>query len=72
MEGKTVASAARTASVFAHADVSIVIDLSHTPYDEKLEYVRTLLPGLATLRRHTGCHIVLWWMKLIIFSTGRT
>ena len=37
-----------------HADVSIVIDLSHTPYDEKLEYVRTLLPGLATLRRHTG------------------
>jgi hydroxymethylpyrimidine pyrophosphatase-like HAD family hydrolase len=37
-----------------HADVSIVIDLSHTPYDEKLEYVRTLLPGLATLRRRTG------------------
>ena len=37
-----------------HADVSIVIDLSHTPYEEKLDYVRTLLPGLATLRRHTG------------------
>ncbi len=37
-----------------HADVSIVIDLSHTPYNEKLDYVRTLLPGLATLRRRTG------------------
>ena len=37
-----------------HADVSIVIDLSHTPHDDKLEYVRTLLPGLATLRRRTG------------------
>lgn len=37
-----------------HADVSIVIDLSHTPYVEKLEYVRALLPGLAALRRRTG------------------
>jgi hydroxymethylpyrimidine pyrophosphatase-like HAD family hydrolase len=37
-----------------HADVSIVIDLSHAPYNDKLEYVRTLLPGLATLRRRTG------------------
>jgi hydroxymethylpyrimidine pyrophosphatase-like HAD family hydrolase len=37
-----------------HADVSIVIDLSRTPYDQKLEYVRNLLPGIGTLRRHTG------------------
>jgi hydroxymethylpyrimidine pyrophosphatase-like HAD family hydrolase len=37
-----------------HADVSIVIDLSRTAYDQKLEFVRNLLPGLATLRRHTG------------------
>ena len=37
-----------------HADVSIVIDLSRTPYDQKLEYVRNLLPGVGTLRRHTG------------------
>ena len=37
-----------------HADVSIVIDLSHAPYPEKVEYLRTVLPALATLRRHTG------------------
>lgn len=37
-----------------HADVSIVVDLSHTPAQEKLEYVQTVLPALATLRRHTG------------------
>jgi len=37
-----------------HADVSIVIDLSHTSYEDKLDYVRTLLPGLALLRRRTG------------------
>jgi hypothetical protein len=37
-----------------HADVSIVIDLSHTPHEEKLEYLRTVLPALATLRRETG------------------
>ena len=37
-----------------HPDVSIVIDLSHAPHEEKLDYVRTLLPGLAVLRRRTG------------------
>jgi haloacid dehalogenase-like hydrolase/Helicase HerA, central domain len=37
-----------------HADVSIVIDLSRTSHEEKLEYVRNLLPGVATLRRRTG------------------
>jgi hypothetical protein len=37
-----------------HADVSIVIDLSHTSYQEKQDYVRTLLVGLATLRQRTG------------------
>lgn len=37
-----------------HADVSIVIDLSHTPHQAKLEYLRSVLPALATLRRHTG------------------
>lgn len=37
-----------------HADASIVIDLSHTPQKEKIEYVRTLLIGVATLRRRTG------------------
>jgi hypothetical protein len=37
-----------------HADVSIVIDLSHTPHQEKIEYLHSVLPALATLRRHTG------------------
>ncbi len=43
-----------------HADVSIVIDLSHTPHQEKIEYLRSVLPALAMLRRHTGLphHIV--------------
>ena len=37
-----------------HPDVSVVIDLSHASHDEKLDYLRTVLPALATLRRHTG------------------
>ena len=37
-----------------HPDGSVVVDLSHTPQAEKVEYVRNLLPGLATLRRRTG------------------
>jgi hypothetical protein len=37
-----------------HPDGSVVVDLSHTPHHEKLEYVRNLLPGLARLRRRTG------------------
>jgi hypothetical protein len=37
-----------------HPDVSVVIDLSHTPHEEKLAYVRSVLPGLGALRRHTG------------------
>jgi len=37
-----------------HADVSVVIDLSHTPHAEKLEYICSVLPALTTLRRHTG------------------
>jgi hydroxymethylpyrimidine pyrophosphatase-like HAD family hydrolase len=37
-----------------HADVSVVIDLSRAHHDAKFEYMRNLLPALATLRRHTG------------------
>ena len=37
-----------------HADVSIVIDMSHASQDEKAEYMRAVLPALATLRHHTG------------------
>jgi hypothetical protein len=37
-----------------HSDLSIVIDLSHTKHEEKLEYIRRVLPALAALRRQTG------------------
>jgi hypothetical protein len=37
-----------------HADMSMVIDLSHTSHTEKVDYLRTVLPALATLRHHTG------------------
>jgi hypothetical protein len=37
-----------------HPDTSVVIDLSHVSHEEKVEYLRTVLPALATLRRHTG------------------
>jgi hydroxymethylpyrimidine pyrophosphatase-like HAD family hydrolase len=37
-----------------HFDLSVVIDLSHSPYEEKLNYLKTLLPMLASLRRTTG------------------
>jgi hydroxymethylpyrimidine pyrophosphatase-like HAD family hydrolase len=37
-----------------HSDVNIVIDLSHVPLDVKVDYVRSVLPALTMLRRHTG------------------
>jgi len=37
-----------------HPDVSVVVSLSHTAHEEKVEYLRTLLPSLAMLRRRTG------------------
>ncbi len=37
-----------------HADMSLVIDLSHTAHETKVAYVRNLLVGVAALRRHTG------------------
>lgn len=35
-------------------EMTIVVDLSKMPHGEKREYVRRLLPMLATLRRHAG------------------
>jgi hypothetical protein len=32
----------------------VVIDLSHRPQDEKIEYIRTLLPALNVIRERTG------------------
>lgn len=37
-----------------HADVSLVIDLSHASLADKDAYVRAALPALAALRRETG------------------
>jgi hydroxymethylpyrimidine pyrophosphatase-like HAD family hydrolase len=37
-----------------YPDRSVVIDLSRLPHDEKLQYVRAVLPALNTLRRRTG------------------
>lgn len=37
-----------------HSDQSIVIDLSHTSHENKIDYIRSVLPALAELRRRTG------------------
>jgi hypothetical protein len=37
-----------------YPDRSIVIDLSHRPQDEKIEYIRATLPALNEIRRRTG------------------
>lgn len=42
------------ARVLRHPYMSAVVDLSHVAYREKVAYLNTLLPMLATLRRTTG------------------
>ncbi|HXX45650.1 MAG TPA: HAD family hydrolase [Candidatus Acidoferrales bacterium] len=42
------------ARALRHPDMSVVIDLSHIAYSEKVEYLYTLLPMLAALRRSSG------------------
>jgi hypothetical protein len=42
------------ARVLRHPDMSVVIDLSHAPYQEKINYMKSLLPMLAVIRRNTG------------------
>jgi hypothetical protein len=42
------------ARVLRHPDMSVVINLSHVQYKEKVDYLKTLLPMLASLRRSTG------------------
>ena len=37
-----------------YPDRSVVIDLSHQPQDEKIEYIRAVLPALNDMRRQTG------------------
>ena len=42
------------ARVLRHPYMSVVVDLSHVTYREKVGYLNTLLPMLASLRRTTG------------------
>jgi len=42
------------ARVLRHPDMSVVIDLSHAPYREKVSYLKSLLPMLAAIRRTSG------------------
>lgn len=42
------------ARALRHPDVSVVIDLSKVPHQDKVDYVRTLMPMLVSLRRRTG------------------
>ena len=42
------------ARALRHFDLSVVVDLSRTPYGEKVCYLGALLPMLASIRRATG------------------
>jgi soluble P-type ATPase len=42
------------ARTLRHPDVSVIIDLSHVAYQEKVNYLNSLLPMLASHRRATG------------------
>ena len=42
------------ARMLRHPDMSVVINLSRVPYKEKVDYLQSLLPMLASLRRDTG------------------
>lgn len=42
------------ARVLRHPSMSVIVDLSHVPYREKVDYLNALLPMLASLRRTTG------------------
>ena len=42
------------ASALRHFDLSVVINLSREPYEEKVNYLKAVLPMLASLRRTTG------------------
>jgi hypothetical protein len=42
------------ARALRHFDLSVVVDLSRVPYEEKVSYLKALLPMLVSLRRTTG------------------
>jgi hydroxymethylpyrimidine pyrophosphatase-like HAD family hydrolase len=41
-------------SALRYPDRSVVIDLSHVAHDEKIDYIRSVLPALNVMRRRTG------------------
>jgi hypothetical protein len=45
---------ADVARAIRHFDLSVVVDLSHIHLEEKLAYLKALLPMLASIRRETG------------------
>ncbi|MGC1637225.1 MAG: HAD hydrolase family protein, partial [Candidatus Acidiferrales bacterium] len=42
------------ARALRHPDMSAVVDLSHVPHKEKIDYLHSLLPMVAAIRRSTG------------------
>jgi len=42
------------ARALRHFDMSVIVDLSRIPYEEKVSYLKALLPMLASLRQNTG------------------
>lgn len=40
--------------VLRQPQMSVIVDLSHVPYHDKVDYLRELLPMVATLRKTTG------------------
>jgi len=42
------------ARTLRHPDMSAVVDLSHVPHKEKIDYLHSLLPMVAAIRRSTG------------------
>ncbi len=42
------------ARALRHPEMSVVVDLSHAPYKEKIDYLHSLLPMVAAIRRSTG------------------
>ena len=55
-----------------YPDRSVVIDLSHVLQDEKIDYIRTVLPALNVMRRRTGLphRILLDEAHYFLLNTG--
>jgi len=52
--GDPLPSLPNLAHILRHPDISVIINLSHVHYQEKLDYLQSLLPMLMSLRRNTG------------------